>query len=87
MDIQSKINLVLAGWNPIGVTDGISLVEYKSYIPSILKVLDNGDEKLIVEHLIKLITDDMGLPFDRNNEGHIDDIANIASVLRLVYQG
>jgi len=78
--LSEKINLILAGWNPIGVTEGISLIEYKGYVPNIIKVLQLNSKEAMVNHLEKIITDEMGLLYDRTDNQKLTELENIALV-------
>ena len=86
MTLNQNINLILAAWNPIGVTDGISLNEYESYVPLIYKVLNENKKEKLMQCLTNILKDKIGLPVDSNNSQHIDDLNNIVEVLLDLYK-
>lgn len=66
------INSILAGWDPIGVGEILAIDEYRGYIPLILQCC--YDKKRLMDCLISIITDEMGLVYDLNNPKQYKDI-------------
>jgi hypothetical protein len=65
-DVQPylKVRAALQKWDPIGVSD-ISEDEYDSYIPPLIRLLDQGaDEEYVINVLVRLAHDGMGLEAD-----------------------
>jgi len=81
--LNDNINKVLSEWNPIGVDENIATDEYKGYVQTILKTIDNEDklfkclEIILIEHL--------GVPYDKVNKDHISDLHMICHKLIEVY--
>jgi len=82
--ILIQINEILSEWNPIGVPDEISQTEYTSYVPRILECLQN--EKSLDDCLVKILFDDMGFTYDKNNPSHIEEIVSVVKKIELVYE-
>ena len=82
--LERDINLVLSGWNPIGVSDGISLIEYQGYVSGIIKALHLNSKEGVVNHLANILSNEMGLPYDPNNDQHLKDLENIALILMVL---
>jgi uncharacterized protein YbgA (DUF1722 family) len=73
--IFENINCVLADWNPIGVPATISIDEYRGYIPSILKNLENREE--LFKYLENVLMYDMGIGYDPLNKEDKADLRNV----------
>jgi len=70
------VNKILAEWNPIGVPDGIAVYEYTDYVPNILRLHNDMDG--LVKEMERIVTDVMGLGYDRNNIDNRHDILTFA---------
>jgi hypothetical protein len=77
-DLEIKINLILCDWNPLGVDKSIVQSEYASYIPQILKSLEDGQTLM---YCLQGILNKMGENFDSNGSRHIEDLRFICSKL------
>ena len=55
-------------WDPIGVSDTArTRDEYRSYVPQIFRRVKDGNLFPIIEYMRKVVTDSMGLDFNREN--------------------
>ena len=79
--LEKHINLILAGWNPIGVDGHLALSEYSVYIKPLISAIQNN----YTEECIKTILSNMGLEFDSSDENHIREVKNLASLFNEVY--
>ena len=79
--LERDINLVLSGWNPIGVDGHIALSEYSDYIKLLISALENG----FVEECLTSMLSDMGLEFDADDEFQVAEIKNLASLLKVIH--
>ena len=65
-------------WDPIGISDLPSARdEYKSYLPKVFKMLiDESSNEEIVEYLLEIETERMGLNQNRDNAKRVVEILN-----------
>jgi len=77
-----EINLVLAGWNPIGVDGNVAMSEYQGYIGSILTALKENRLLLYLEELLL----ELGLEYDSTNELQSMEVRNVSEVLENLYK-
>ena len=79
---EELINAILAKWNPIGVPDNISKVEYRSYIPLIKSSMNS--ETTLINCLENILIDKMELGYKRLNSSHKKDLKEVAmKILKL----
>lgn len=71
------INSILADWDPIGVGENLAIDEYKGYIPLILQCC--LDKKKLMDCLISILTNEMGLYYDLNNPKQNKDIQAVCN--------
>lgn len=82
-NLYDNINKVLSEWNPIGVDENIATDEYKGYVQTILKSIDNEDK--LLKCLETILIEHLGMPYDNENENHINDLHIICHKLIEVY--
>lgn len=80
--MNSKIELVnelLSKWNPFDVPEEIAKGEYIGFAPIIIKNLDN--EKQLLDCIVNIITNKMGLDYNRNNTIQKNDLIRLCKKL------
>ncbi len=70
-----QIDQILAEWDPIGVGKGNAADEYSGYIPVIIKSI--GNKKTLINCLISILVNDMGLDYDPFNQLQVDDLEQV----------
>jgi len=83
-NIYFSINQIFLEWDPIGVGEDISVVEYERYIPRIMKCIENKEDlrKCLQDILINIL----GVGYDVNNDDHtkrLDEIINKLQQLKV----
>ena len=76
-NIYFSINQIFSEWDPIGVGESISSVEYERYLPRIMKCIENKEE--LGRCLQDILINDLEVGYDINNENHtkmMDEIIN-----------
>lgn len=76
------INSILAKWNPLDVPENIAKDEYMGYVPIIIKNLDN--EKQLLDCIVNIITNKMGLEYNRNNTIQKNDLIRLCKKLMTI---
>lgn len=79
--LEHEINLVLSGWNPIGVDGNVAQTEYISYVKRIIDSIDKGGLINCLENILL----EMGLPYDRNDAQHFLDVENLSKLITKLY--
>ena len=82
--ITEDINHVLADWDPIGVNQNIASDEYRSYIPLILKVIN--DEQKLLNCLEDVLINKMEIGYNPKNEEHVADLQAVCRRIIRVYE-
>lgn len=75
-NIIKEINQILSEWNPLDVDENVSSDEYQSYIPAILKNIEN--EKALICCLENILINDLEVSYDNNNDEHKKILMTIA---------
>ena len=78
------INKVLEKWDPIGVGENIAIDEYRAYIPSIRKVIE--DRQKLRSCLEDILTNKLGLGYNPNDDQHLLDLLSVCDQLMEVYR-
>ncbi|MFM7022201.1 MAG: hypothetical protein ACKOXB_04425 [Flavobacteriales bacterium] len=74
-NIIKGINQILAEWDPLDVGEDISSDEYQSYVPEIMKHIEN--EKALTYCLEDILINSLETGYDRNNDEHKKMLATI----------
>lgn len=74
--LVKDINDILAEWDPLDVGKEISLDEYRSYIPQIIKHLENEKDLVICLESILIYSLEVG--YDKCNEDHNIMVSEVA---------
>jgi hypothetical protein len=82
--VFENINRVLAIWNPIGVDDYMALEEYKAYIPSLLKAIE--DKQKLKKCLEEIIVNEIGLGYDPTNKKDSEDLEQVCDNIIQAYR-
>jgi hypothetical protein len=79
-NIEEQINELLVQWNPIELgTDEPIYDEYRSYIPRIKAILsDKAQIKSLLKHIV---TEEMGLAYDKHNPDHVSEVEELSKKL------
>ena len=80
----NAVNSILAKWDPIGVGKDIATDEYRGYIPSILKVIE--DKQRLVHCLEDILVNKIEVGYDRTNKRHLSDLLAVGDQIIQAYQ-
>lgn len=80
--LEKDINLILAGWNPIGVDGHLAIKEYSIYVQPLISALKNDFVKDYIRDMLK----NMGLEYDTKSDFLESEIQNLESLLKTVYK-
>ena len=83
-ELTNKINDILTKWDPIGVGKEMAMDEYKEYIPMIIYYAQ--DRQKLINHLEKMLVDNMGLSYDQYDQRHSEELQNICDKLIEIYK-
>ncbi|MDM1043503.1 hypothetical protein HX004_01415 [Myroides sp. 1354] len=83
MKKQSAINQILSEWDPLAIGDHqIAEDEYQTYIPGIIKNIDNKEN--LISYLENILVNKLEVGYEPNNEIHkrellaiVDKIINV----------
>lgn len=78
-----NINRVLADWNPISVDEEIAIDEYKAYIPSLYRVIDDKDG--LMKCLEDILINKMEVGYEPKNKEHLEDLQKVCNKLFKVH--
>ena len=75
-ELERRVDEVLFyKWDPIGINHYVTArAEYRSYVSSILRSLDNGDIIQLIEHLKDIELNSMGLEVGESNAKEIAEL-------------
>ena len=78
--LQKSINEALSQWNPIGLPEEIAVYEYRSYVDEIIAMSETLEQTI---HLLEdIVSNRMGLPYDKTSPIHKRDLQKVASKIR-----
>ena len=72
-ELYSRINEILAEWDPIGVGKDIADLEYIGYIPSVIR--HSRSEAELMMYLKHLLVNELGLEYNENR--HYADVKSV----------
>ncbi len=79
--MEEKINLVLAGWNPIPVDAHVALDEYSGYVPSLIEAIK---QDRVYDRLFEILTG-MGMASEFEDTMAVQELQTLAELLTIVY--
>lgn len=76
------INQILSEWDPLDVGEDISSDEYQSYVPQIMKCIDNRET--LTYCLEDILVNSLEIGYDKNNGEHKKMLTDIVEkIIRL----
>ena len=81
-DFVEKLNQVLSEWDPVGVGENLATEEYRGYIPTILKSVDNKIQ--LMDCIENILVNEMGLDYNPSNKSHVESLQHVCEKIMQV---